>query len=181
MGAGKSKIGPLVAEKLSCSFFDTDTIIEKETGNKINDIFETHGEGVFRKMEHAVLYQLVSENEKAVIALGGGALINPDNKKLVTLNGITIYLKSSPKEIFKRVKDSSKRPLLNVERDNNFEKNLLNKIESLLEERKDIYESAQIIIERDGFEPAQVAEMILKELTSLKGKCIFKPNRMMKS
>ena len=115
-------------------------------------------------MEHAVLFRLIEKNDKAIIALGGGALLNLQNKKLAEKNGITIYIKSSPQEILNRVKHTTKRPLLQVERDENFETNLLQKIKKLLLERKDAYESAQIIIERDGFEPLQVAEMILTEL-----------------
>ncbi len=168
MGAGKSKIGPLVAEKLNCPFFDTDKIIEEGTGKKILDIFNDKGEFFFRKIEQDVLYQLIHENEQAVIALGGGALMNPENKIQTDRSGYTIYIKSSPSEIFKRVKHTSKRPLLKVENDENFESNLMQRIEKLLEERKDVYESAQIIIERDGFEPPQVAEMILTELAKLK-------------
>jgi len=168
MGAGKSKIGPLVAESLNCPFFDSDKIIEEGTGKKVFDIFNNDGEDAFRKMEHAILFQLIENNDKAVIALGGGALVNPENKNLANKNGITIYIKSSPQEIFNRVKHTSKRPLLQVERDENFEPNLLKKIESMLSERREIYESASIIIERDGFEPPQVAEMILRELDKIK-------------
>ncbi len=167
MGAGKSKIGPLVAERLNCPFFDTDKIIEQGAGKKIIDIFNEDGEAAFRKIEHSVLLQLIKTNSRSVIALGGGALVNPENKKLADKSGSIVYIKSSPQEIFKRVKHTSKRPLLRVERDENFEFNLVQKIEALLKERKSVYESAEIIIERDGFEPPQVAEMILAALRNL--------------
>jgi shikimate kinase len=167
MGAGKSKIGPRLAEKLKYPFFDTDKIIEQATAKKINDIFNDEGEAIFRKMEHAVFAQLIHANPHAVIALGGGAFINPDNKKLADKFGLTMYIKSSPQHIFERVKKSSKRPLLQVERDENFEANLLAKIDKLLNERREIYESAPIIIERDGFEPPEIVKMILKELSNL--------------
>ncbi|NOG47436.1 MAG: shikimate kinase [Calditrichaeota bacterium] len=164
MGAGKSKIGPIVADKLNCPFFDSDKIIEEATGKTISDIFTDQGEETFRKMEQAILFQLIGNNNKAVIALGGGALMNPDNKKMADKKGTVVYIKSSPEEIFKRVKKTSKRPLLNIPRDENFETNLLIRIEELLKDRKDVYESAAVIIERDGFDPPQVAEMILTEL-----------------
>ncbi len=104
MGAGKSKIGPLVAEKLNCSFFDTDKIIEQHAGKKIIDIFNEDGEAAFRKIEHSVLFQLIETNSRSVIALGGGALVNPENKKLADKNGSIVYIKSNTQEIFKRVK-----------------------------------------------------------------------------
>ena len=167
MGAGKSKIGPLVARKLNCPFFDTDKVIEQATRKTIIDIFNNDGETAFRKMEQAILFQLIENNKKAVIALGGGALQNPENLNMANKNGHTVYIKSSPQEIFNRVKHKSQRPLLQVEHDENFEENLLQKIERLLKERVDVYESATIIIERDGFEPAHVVEMILTELGKL--------------
>lgn len=164
MGAGKSRIGPLLAKELHCSFFDTDKIIEEHSHKKIHEIFEQEGEAVFRKREQAVLVQLAAQNQESVIAVGGGALINPDNKKIAEKNGVIVYIKSSADEIFERVKHTSKRPLLNVERDENFESNLKKRIMELLAIRKEIYESADIIIDREGLEANQVCEKILEQL-----------------
>lgn len=162
MGAGKSKIGPILAQKMKINFYDLDKIIEQYCNLSIFDIFESEGEESFRKKEQAILFQLIREHKSSVIALGGGALINDFNLRQVQKTGTVIYIKSNPKAILDRVKHTSKRPLLNISRDENFEANMLKRIEELLNERKHIYESADVIIERDGLEPDQVAEMILK-------------------
>ena len=74
MGAGKSRIGPLLGEILKCRFFDTDKLIEQQSGKKINKIFEEDGEEAFRKLENKMILELSEMTDRAVIALGGGAL-----------------------------------------------------------------------------------------------------------
>lgn len=164
MGAGKSKVGPLLADLLGCSWFDIDKLIEQKTGKKVSEIFELHGESVFRKMESDTIKEMVLNKTPCVISLGGGALTDPENKKIAEQQGIVVYLKSSPEIIFERVKNSTKRPLLNIERDENFEKNLLKRIKEMLDDRKEMYESAHLIINRDNLKPSQVADNIYKEL-----------------
>ena len=164
MGAGKSRIGPLLAKELDCPFFDTDKIIEQHSNKKIHEIFEQEGEMVFRKREQAVLAQLAGQESKSVIAVGGGALVNQENKNIAEKSGVIVYIKSSPDAIFERVKHTSRRPLLNVDRDENFESNLKKRITELLASRKEIYEDADIIIDRDGLEADQVCQKILERL-----------------
>ena len=164
MGAGKSKIGPIAANRLNCTFYDSDEIIEEACGKKIFEIFNDEGEDVFRKREQAVIFQLIEKDIASVIALGGGALNNKQTKEKVEKSGIVVYLKSSPQAIFDRIKHTTKRPLLQIDRDENFETNLLTKISDLLNRRRAIYESAHIIIERDGLEPDQVVDVILEKL-----------------
>jgi len=164
MGAGKSKIGPILARQLTCDFYDTDKIIEEACGKRIFDIFNEDGEADFRKKEQAVIFQLIAQSDFSVIALGGGAFMDELTRKKAEQSGIIIYLKSSPQSIYDRVKNTSKRPLLQIEPDENYESNLLKKITELLTERRTIYESAHIIIDRDGLEPEQVAEKILEQV-----------------
>lgn len=167
MGAGKSRIGPLLAKELKVSFLDTDKIIEQYSNKKIHEIFESEGETVFRKREQALLFQLIRQEQKAVIAVGGGALVNPENKNIAEKNAVIIYIKSSPDAIFERVKNNTKRPLLNVQRNENFEINLKNRITELLTSRKDVYESADIIFDRDGLEADEVCKRILEKLKEI--------------
>ena len=166
MGAGKSKIGPYVAGGLGYTFLDTDKLIEQAAGKTIKDMFEQEDENYFRNLEQDMLKKLVEENKNAVIALGGGALVNPVNNMLIKQNGVTVYLKSSPEAIFQRVKHTSRRPLLEVPRDAHFETNLMLRIKELLAKRTELYETADVIIERDGLEPQQVAELIIKHVNT---------------
>lgn len=171
MGAGKSKVCPFLADLLERSCYDLDKLIEQKVGKKVLEIFEQDGEAAFRKLESEAINELALNKTKAVISLGGGALTIPENKQIIEKSGLVIYLKSSPELIFERVKNSTKRPLLNIERDENFERNLLKKIKELLADRKEIYESADIIIERDHLLPKEVAKKIYKEIV------IYEENR----
>ena len=132
MGAGKSKIGPCLAQRFACPFHDSDKIIEIQTGKKISEIFKEDGEQVFRDLESKVLESLAADDIKAVIALGGGALVSDRNKSLAEKNGIIVYVKSSPNAIMSRIKNSKKRPLLNIPQDEHFEANLFKMINILL-------------------------------------------------
>jgi shikimate kinase len=164
MGAGKSKIGPVLAGRLACPFYDSDRMIEQQAGKKVSDIFQQDGEAEFRKWESRVIERLAAEKVKSVIALGGGALLSEKNRAQARQSGIIIYVKSSPHKILERVKDSKKRPLLNIPKDKNFEDNLLKMIKDLLTKRQEIYESADLIFERDDFEYQEAAEHLYQEI-----------------
>ena len=167
MGAGKSKIGPVLASKFACPFHDLDKMIEQEAGKKISDIFQQEGEAHFRQLESQMIEQLALEEVKAVIALGGGALVLEINKSIAESSGMIVYLKSNPQAILERIKNSKKRPLLDIPRDEHFEDNLLKMIENLLGKRKEIYESAHLIFERDNYEYDRAAEMIYQKIIKL--------------
>lgn len=164
MGAGKSKIGSLLAEEISHTFVDSDKMIERETGKTVRQIFKEDGEESFRKMESEVIRILADCESSSVIALGGGALTNKKNFDLVTKNGILVYIKSSPEAIYERIKDSKKRPLLNVPEGEKFKENMLFKIRSLLNKRTAVYEQADVIIERDSLSLEQIVKTLIKKL-----------------
>ena len=167
MGAGKSKIGPVLAAKLACPFYDLDKIIEQESGRTISEIFQQDGESTFRKLESDIIERLASEKVKSVIALGGGALVSLKNRLIAESSGVVVYLRSSPSAILERVKDSKKRPLLDIPRDAHFEKNLFKMIKDLLGKRKEIYESADLIFDRDDFEYQDAADRLYQEIVKL--------------
>ena len=73
MGSGKSTIGKILSKKIKISFFDTDTIIEKECKVKIKKMFDIYGEQYFRKKEEKVILKILSYNPALIISLGGGA------------------------------------------------------------------------------------------------------------
>ncbi len=167
MGAGKSKIGRHLANELGFPFIDTDKEIEKKVGKTVKEIFETDGEAVFRELEHKVVKECCESPMASVIALGGGALNYPESFDIVHKSGIVVYLKSSPAAIFERVKHTNKRPLLEIEDDENKEERLRQRIEQLLEKREPVYAKADIIIERDGLEVEQVVGRLLSKIKEL--------------
>ena len=135
MGAGKSTMGKLVANKLGCSFIDTDAYIEKKEGRSISDIFTDDGEAYFRSAETDALRELLKSDERYVLALGGGTPLLEENRALLKEKGAyVIFLKVSAMDAFERLKDDVTRPLIQGA-------NVKEKIESLLQMRNPVYES----------------------------------------
>jgi len=101
MGAGKTTVGHIVAERLGQPFVDSDVLIEQRLGRNIRDIFRTEGETYFRELEHATVAELV-RGQEAVIALGGGAVEDP-RTRAVLRNARVIYLRVGYDEAMLRV------------------------------------------------------------------------------
>lgn len=154
MGTGKTYTGRALAKSLGTKFIDTDVLIESEAGITIPDIFEKFGEPHFRGLEREIVKRVSQENG-AVIAVGGGAIVNPDNLADLKKKGVIICLKASPEVILSRVERNSDRPLLQVE-------DRIGKITELLEKRAPYYEKADFTVDTDGKTPEQVAEEILE-------------------
>ena len=154
MGAGKTTLGKALAQRLDYRFVDLDAEIVKETGKTIPDIFVQDGEIAFRKIEHQVLKEFIKRNEdNVVLALGGGAILQPNNRKLLELRGfLKVYLDVSVPELINRLKnDKEYRPLLKDIPDADFD----GFIAALHDSRKDVYErhaDLKLSIANENFE-----------------------------
>ncbi|MAI90960.1 shikimate kinase [Ponticaulis sp.] len=143
MGAGKSSVGRRVAEALSLPFYDSDEQIEQAAGLSVTDIFSVHGEPEFRRGEQRVIERLL-EGPQHVMATGGGAFMNPDIRKALKENAVTIWLRADLETLWRRVSRKEGRPLLKTE-------NPKQKLRDLLELRNPVYAEADIVIDsRDG-------------------------------
>lgn len=114
MGAGKTSIGRLVAQRLGRPFFDTDHEIEARCGVPVATIFEMEGEEGFRDRESRILQDLTGR-AGIVLATGGGAVLRPANRELLRVRGLVIYLEATPSELWRRVRHNRNRPLLQTE------------------------------------------------------------------
>lgn len=142
-GSGKSFLARELGEKLHFSFYDLDEIIEKSEGCTISALINRIGIELFRDVESAALKVLVdrcmNDEKNAIIALGGGTLLDSRNRKLCESTGNVLFLDVPENEILARLqKESDKRPLLSGD--------LANKIHKLLYERKSHYQSFKIRI-----------------------------------
>ncbi len=162
MGAGKSRIGRMMAEKFQLPFYDSDYLIEAECGKSVRLIFKEDGEAYFRRLESQVIRNLAQKTEPAVIALGGGALMHHDSLRLVKKSGVLVYLKSSPDHIYERIKHPGERPLLS--QSDNSPEAILDKMRVLLEKREPVYTQAHIIIDRDPINLEALPAVIMAEV-----------------
>lgn len=110
MGAGKSTIGTVMADRLRYRFFDTDTLIEQVTAQSIAEIFQTAGEAAFRQLEQQVLSQLAPYT-RSVISTGGGVVLKPENWGYLR-QGVIVWIDVSLEELQRRLQSDQRRPLL---------------------------------------------------------------------
>jgi shikimate kinase len=151
MGAGKSTIGRLLASDLRLEFKDTDKEIEDRSGVDIPWIFDMEGEAGFRNREAAVLADL-SQLDHVLLATGGGIILSPDNRRVLSSNGRVVYLMTSIDEQVRRTSRDKKRPLLN----NDNPREVLTKLMNI---RHPLYEEiADYSIDTDGRSPKSVAQ-----------------------
>jgi shikimate kinase len=157
MGAGKSAVGRQLARLLHLDFMDSDEEIESRTGVDIPFIFEKEGEAGFRKREAKVIEDL-TQKDGVVLATGGGAVMDPQNRNHLGARGFVIYLHTSVDQQLARTRKGRDRPLLA----NDDPRTVL---ETLMATRDPLYrEIADLTVETDGRKVRAVANEILERL-----------------
>ena len=150
-GAGKTTVGPLLADLLGTQFLDTDTLVERMAGKPVSDIFITDGEAIFRELERAAVSQGVTSHP-GILALGGGAVMDPETQRLLAGQWV-VYLETGFAAATQRVGLAAARPLLLG--------NPRARMKELLSQRLPVYESlAWVTVTTDGREPQEIADEI---------------------
>jgi shikimate kinase / 3-dehydroquinate synthase len=154
LGAGKSTIGRLVADRLGLPFVDSDLVIEQRSGREVRDIFASDGEHAFRVLEHQVIADLL-DGPEAVVALGGGAPEHPGTRQLLADGKVdVIYLQVGYQEALTRVTGDTFRPLLAMP---GLEARYLNRL--------DVYASvATLTVATDGRRQEPIAHDVIEHL-----------------
>jgi shikimate kinase len=156
-GGGKSTVGRLLARQLNQRFVDVDAEIEKRLGVAIRVFFENEGEARFRDLEQSVIGELLRE-QGLVLATGGGAVLREANRQALREASTVIYLRSTPEELFRRLRHDTHRPLLQV-------RDPLRKLRDLHQERDPLYrQTAHFIIETGRPSVPTLVNMILMQL-----------------
>lgn len=158
MGAGKTKIGGLLADALDLPFVDADQEIESAAGCSVSDIFEIHGETRFRDLERQVLKRLVT-GDVQVIAPGGGAVMNEQTAELVFGNALTVWLRADLEVLLERTGRSDKRPLLR-----NGDPRVI--LQELMEKRYPVYGRADVTVQTEALPPENNLEKVIKALAA---------------
>lgn len=154
MGAGKTAVARYIGQRTSLKVIDLDAQIEKACEKTIAEIFRSEGEAFFRSIETRELVKTSTEKE-AVVALGGGALINDANYEIMRTTGTIIYLEASLESLWTQVQKNSNRPLLRTE-------NPRKTLEEIFLKRKSVYESrSDLRIDTNGKSVDQIAEAVM--------------------
>jgi shikimate kinase len=160
-GAGKSTVGALLAERLGTGFRDTDADVAATAGRPVSDIFVDQGEQTFRDLERAAAARALNDNQGSseVIALGSGAVLDPDIQRL--LDGLpVVYLATGFTTIARRL--GLDRPRVVIPG------NPRGRLRAMLEERRPLYERlAAVTVTTDDADPDELAEQIAGELSEL--------------
>ncbi len=154
MASGKTTLGQMLAEHIGWNFADLDADIERHAQKPIPQIFETEGEAEFRRIEHDLMRRRVRAIEcgkPMVLALGGGAFVQPENYALVENNGVTLWLDCPLELVESRIRQSNNRPLARN----------LSQVRSLYRERREAYALADFRVDACSENPEQNLAAVL--------------------
>lgn len=159
MGAGKTTVGRQLARLTGKTFYDSDHEIEARSGVRVATIFEIEGEVRFRERECAVIADL-TQLKDVVLATGGGAVLNPDNRAALRSRGTVIYLRASIDDLLARTQHDKNRPLLQIA-------DPRAKLEALFNERDPLYrEVADIVIDTSRQHVSTLVARLLEQLSA---------------
>ena len=156
-GGGKSTVGRHLARRLGTTFADTDVVIERRIGCAIRTFFEQEGEARFREVESDVLHDLIAD-PPGVIASGGGLVLLASNRAALRDSTVCVYLRSTPEELFRRLRHDMKRPLLQVA-------DPLARLRELFHKRDPLYrDAARYVVDTGRPSVPTLVNMILMQL-----------------
>ncbi len=154
MGAGKSTVGRIVADRMRRPFRDNDADVERRTGKTVPAIFAERGEAAFRAEERAALCAALASGVPSVIAIAGGAVLDPESRRRVRSGGIVVWLDAPPYVLAERVGAGAGRPLLELD-----PSGTLRRLDAV---RRPVYRDLSDVVIRVGSRtPQAVAEEIV--------------------
>lgn len=159
MGAGKSCIGRLLAQRLGLDFIDADEEIEQAAQCSIDEIFERHGEAAFRDGERRVIARIL-DGPVHVLAAGGGAMMDKQTRAKIRGQAISVWLRADLDLLVQRVSRRHNRPLLK----NGEPRDIL---ERLMKTRHPIYAKADVVVDSDAKPPKVIVDRVIRALAEV--------------
>ncbi|TWT39762.1 shikimate kinase [Blastopirellula retiformator] len=156
-GVGKSHVARLLAERLDWPAIDADVELQRRAQRTIAEIFAADGEQAFRDLETDLLLDL-TQHDRQILALGGGAILRPENRQAIRERCFTVWLTADAETIFSRISaddaTAAQRPGLT-------DKSPQDEIQHLLELRDPLYrEAADAIVDTQARTPVEAADAI---------------------
>ena len=156
MGAGKTTVGKLVAEKLGWGYLDSDAEVEEATGLNVPELFAHEGEEAFRDAEARALRRACASTDSVVVSVAGGAVLRSANRALLASCGRVVWLRARPETLAARVGDGAGRPLLDGD-----PRAALIELDSV---RRPLYaEVADLTIDVDDRTPQELASQLIEQ------------------
>ncbi len=157
MGSGKSTVGRILARRLGWRLLDSDAEVEARTGMTVPEIFDCRGEPAFRAEESKALARAVTSDVPVVVSVAGGAVLDPDNRRLIRRGGTVVWLRARPDTLARRVGAGDGRPLLAGDP--------AAALARLDRQRRPVYATlAHVVVDVDQLGPPQVVERVMARL-----------------
>ncbi len=163
-GAGKSTLGPLLAQRLGIAFHEIDDLIQEASGLNLRELFELHGEGYYRQQEREALRRLIDLSRPVVVAVSGGIVTDPEAYRLLQHHTLTIWLKVDRAEeyIERLIAQGDRRPMAN-------RPHALVELRALLQARRPYYEEARLVLDTSATPAAEGAIRLAAEVRAMRG------------
>ena len=162
-GAGKSTVGPLLARRLKTEFIELDHWVEEAAGMSLAEIFTTHGEPYFQRLEREALSRLFATSAGCIFAPGGSIVNDSESWDLIKQRCATIWLHATPREFLKRMVKAGETRLTQ-------RPTVMTDMKALLARREPLYAESDLQIKTTGRTAAAVAATIIKALAEKNGR-----------
>lgn len=168
MGAGKTTVGHLLADRLGWRYVDSDDEVEALTGHTVKELFESGGEQAFRPLESRALAAALEDGGPSVVSVAGGAVLDPANRALLRRAGTVVWLRAKPETLLSRVLADAAaashaqgaddhRPLL--------DRDPAGTLARLDRARRPLYrEVADLVVDVDDLDPEAAADRVLERV-----------------
>lgn len=157
-GAGKSTVGPLLAERLGAPFLEMEALVREASGLPLDQLFELHGEAYYRRLEREIVARVLAAGKATVLAAAGGVVNEPPTWDTLLDRATVVWLRARPEDHWTRVvAQGDRRPMA----DN---PDAMAELRAMLVARERVYAQSHVIVDTAGLTPSQVVEAILERI-----------------